>query len=455
VTPYRTTLFLAVVFVVLGIYVSTIEVPTMEEETAQRAEAQRLLPFDYREVTHLVYTTRTARVEMNRDHRNRWRIINPVKAKGDAREIGNVLRALEIGKISRVIQEAPTTPETYGLRSPYVQIEIRTDASTETLALGNAGPLTSTLYAQRGSDDAIVLTTLSIADFRKKSPYTFRLKDILLFDRTAAERIQLQTPDQNVTLRRGAAFHGPTSHWRFTSPIEGPADPTAVGIFLMTLDDLTATGFIDAEAEKRALLKTFHAPWLTATVHTKHAGYHVAFFQPPTPEEEAYAVTSLNDPLYRIPAHVLNTLPRRAFHLQNKRLFGMEVGEIALLTVNTEAWHYTLIQQHEEWYLEGKESDDVDQKRVKLLVSRIVDLPAELSVRLTQDNLGPYGLASPNVEIVGIDTKGRSRGLLRLGTRETGLVYATGAGLPGVYQARSIILTQIPAPDDLLKHEGL
>lgn len=450
-TPYRTTLFLAVVFVVLGLYVSTIEVPTMEEETAQRAEAQRLLPFDYREVTHLVYTTRTERIEMNRDHRNRWRIIKPVKAKGDAREIGSVLRALEIGKISRVIQEAPTTPETYGLDSPYVKIEIRTDGSTETLALGNAGPLTSTLYAQRGSDDAIVLTTLSIADFRKKSPYTFRLKDILLFDRTAAERIQLQTPDQNVTLRREAAFHGPTSHWRFTSPIEGPADTTAVGIFLMTLDDLTATGFIDAEAEKRALLQTLHAPWLTATVHTKHAGYHVAFFQPPTPEEEAYAVTSINDPLYRIPAPVLKKLPRRAFHLQDKRLFGMEVREIALLTVNAEAWHYTLIRQHEEWYLEGKESDDVDQKRVKLLVSRIVDLPAELSIGPTQNNLDRYGLASPNVKIVGIDAKGRARGLLTLGTREKGLIYATGAGLPGIYQARSIILTQIPSSDGLLK----
>lgn len=450
-TPYRTTLFLAVVFVALGVYVSTIDVPTMEEETAHRAEAQRLLPFDYREVTHLIYTTRTERIEMNRDHRNRWRIINPVKTKGDAREIGNVLRALEIGKISRVIQESPTTPETYGLHSPYVNVEIRTDESTETLALGNAGPLTSTLYAQRGSDDAIVLTTLSIADFRKKSLYTFRLKDILLFDRRAAERVQLQTPDQNVTLQRGAAFHGPTFHWRFTSPIEGPADATAVGTFLMTLDDLTATGFIDAEAEKRALLKTFHAPWLTATVHTKHKGYHVAFFQPPTPEEEAYAVTSIHEPLYRIPAHVLKKLPRRAFHLQDKRLFGMEVEEIALLTVKTEAWHYTLIRQHEEWYLEGKESDDVDQKRVKLLVSRLVDLPAELSVSPTQDNLGPYGLASPNVEIVGIDTKGRPHGLLRLGTREKGLVYATGAGLPGIYQARSVILTQIPSSDDLLK----
>ena len=41
---------------------------------------------------------------------------------------------------------------------------------------------------------------------------------------------------------------------------------------------------------------------------------------------------------------------------------------------------------------------------------------------------------------------------LALGKREKGLVYATGAGLPGVYQARSVILTQMPT-DDILGHE--
>lgn len=450
-TAYRTTLFLAVLFIALGVYVYTIEVPSLEEETAQHAEAQRLLPFDYREVTHLVYTTRTERIEMSRDERNRWRIVSPVTAKGDSREIGNVLRALEIGKISRVIQEDGTTPEQYGLQSPYVTIAIKTGEYAETLALGNVGPLSSTLYAQRGSDRKIVLTTLSIVDFRKKSLYTFRLKDILLFDRTAAERIQLQTPSQNLTLQRGAAFHGPMAHWHFTSPIEAQADKTTVGIFLMTLEDLTATGFIDSQVDKQALLKTLQAPWFTATVHTKHRGYHIAFFQPPAPGEEAYAVTSANEPMYRISAEILNKLPRQVFHLQDKRLFGMEVGEIALLTVKTDAWQYTLLQQHGEWYLEGKESDEIDQEQVKLLVSRIVDLPAELSVSLTQNNLDHYGLASPSIEIVGLDTKGQPRGLLRLGTREKGLVYATGTGLPGIYQARSVILTQLPSPESLLR----
>ena len=453
-TPLRTTLLLAVIFTGLVVYVYTIEVPTMEQDVLQKTEAQRLLPFDYRDVTHLAYTTRTERTLMSRDERNRWRIVEPVEARGDAREIESVLRALEIGKISRIIhkkgKEQDANAEQYGLQSPYVTIDLTTPEYSESLALGNTGPLSSTLYAQRASDQNILLTTLMVGDFRTKTLDTFRLKDILFFDRTRAERIQLQTTGQTITLQRGAGFHGPVSEWNFTSPVNAPADKTAVGILLMTLEDLTATGFIDSQAEKEALLKKLDTPSLTATVHTKQRGHHVAFFKPVAPGEEAYAVTSSKDPMYRIPAHVLHDLPSEVFHLQDKRLFGMEVGEIALLTVTTNDLQYTLIQQHEEWYFEGKEAESIDQQQVTLFVSRVVDLPAELPVSETKDEPDQYGLTSPTIEIAGIDQKGRPRGHLALGIREQGLVYATGAGLPGIYQTRSLILGQIPTPETLL-----
>ena len=452
-TPLRTTLFLAVIFVGLGVYVYTIEIPTMEQDARQETKTQRLLPFDYRDVTRVAYTTRTERILMSRDERNRWRIVEPVGARGDAREIENVLRALEIGKISRVIQEEPekeATAEQYGLKSPYVTIDLTTPEYTESLALGNTGPLSSTLYARRGSDQNILLTTLMVGDFRAKTLESFRLKDILFFERTDAERIQLQTPALTITLQRRAGFHGPVPGWDFTSPVNAPADKTAVGILLMMLENLTATGFIDSQAEKKALLDKLGIPSLTATVHTKQRGHHVAFFEPVASGDDAYAVTSSKDPIYRIPARVLHELPSEMFHLQDKRLFGMEIGEIALLIVKTGDVQYTLIHQHGEWYLEGKEAEPIDQQQVTLFVSRLVDLPVELSVSETKKNPDQYGLIPPTIEIAGIDQKGRSRGRLALGTREKGLVYATGAGLPGIYQTRSLILSQIPAPQALL-----
>ncbi len=88
---------------------------------------------------------------------------------------------------------------------------------------------------------------------------------------------------------------------------------------------------------------------------------------------------------------------------------------------------------------------------MKLFVSRVVDLPAELSISVTEENLKEYGLDSPAIEIIGVDARGRPSGHFTIGKRERGLVYATGAGLPGVYQARSVILTQMPT-DDTLGH---
>ncbi len=450
----RTTIVLAVIFLALGAYVSTIEMPSMEAETARQAEAQRLLPFDYRDVTHVVYATPTERIVMDRDARNRWRIVEPIVARGDARAIRAMLRALEIGRISRVIQEEGTTPGQYGLQSPRVTITITTKDGTETLALGDTGPFSSTLYAQRGSDKNIVLTTLSVTDFRKKTLYTFRLKAMLLFNPADAERIQLQMPDRTITLQRGTTVHGPVSTWNVTSPIQTPADKTAVGILLMTLHDLTATGFIDSQVDKHALRNTVHTPSLTATVQTPRRRHSVAFFPPATADEDAYAVTSVDEPIYRISSQTLTQLPREVFHLQDKRFFGMKGKDIALLTVKTGDWQYTLIQQHGEWYLEGRESENVNQQNVALFVSRLVDFPAEVSVSLTKNHLERYALASPAFEIVGMDNKGHRRGYLALGTREKGLVYAIGSGLPGIYRARSIIVTQLPAPDTLLEREA-
>ncbi len=450
---YRTTILLAVIFAGLAVYLYTIEVPTMEQEVVQQQEVQRLLPFDYREVTELKITTRTETIQLSRDDRHRWSVVEPIQAKADPREIGKILRALEIGKISRVIQEDAKDLSDYGLGSPHVIIQLTTNGQSETLSLGDVSPLTSTLYAQRASDKQILLTTLSVRNFRRKNLFTFRHKDVLFFDRTRVERIQLQHADQQMTLQRVASMHGPTSNWRFSDPFEGPADKTSVGLLLMALEDLSATGFIDAPSEKEALLKRLPPPLLTATVHTGQRGHLVTFFQQLEQPDEIYAITSADDPIYKIAPATLRRLPTRVFDLQDKRLFGMEIAEIGLLTVTTPSMTFTVIQQHGEWYLDGATDRPIDQKEMKLFVSRVVDLPAELSISATTDNLEEYGLGSPAIDIIGVDTRGRPRGHLALGKREKGLVYATGAGLPGVYQARSVILTQMPA-DDLLESGG-
>jgi len=450
-TTYRTTFLLALIFIGLGVYLYTIEVPTMKQETVQQRESQRLLPFDYRNVTEMTITTGGETIHLARDSRHRWRIVEPRQAKADTQEVEAILRALEIGKVSRVIQDSANNLNDYGLDTPNMTIQLTAQGQSETIKLGDVGPLSSTLYAQRLSDQQVLLTTLSVTDFRRKSLYTFRYKYVMVFNRSLVERIQLQSSEEQMTLNRVPSIHGLTGNWRFSTPFEGPADKTSVGLFLMALEDLSAVAFIDTQTEKEALLSRLPSPVLTATIHTGNHGHLVSLYQSSMDPNVAYAVTSADNPIYQISPGILRKLPKRAFDLQDKRLFGMEVAEIGLLSVTTPSGSYTVVQQHGEWYLDGAPDKPIDQKKMALFVSRVVGLPAELAISVSTDNLEEYGLATPAIEMVGIDTRGRPRGHLALGERGKGLVYAKGGGLPGVYQARSLILTQIPTVDSLEK----
>ena len=128
----------------------------------------------------------------------------------------------------------------------------------------------------------------------------------------------------------------------------------------------------------------------------------------------------------------------------------MEAADLALLIVKRQEEEFVLIHQHQEWILEDQPEKTLDTHIVDLFVSRVVNIPAEILLERKGQNKSRYGLNSPTTNIIGIDRDGRRRGFLSLGDRTSGLVYAMGAGLPGIHQARSIILTQIPSRNQLL-----
>jgi hypothetical protein len=129
----------------------------------------------------------------------------------------------------------------------------------------------------------------------------------------------------------------------------------------------------------------------------------------------------------------------------------MDGDDIAMLEVKTRETHYTLIRQNNVWVLEDAPTKTLDQEKVALFVSRVVDLPAEIRIVKQAGPLAPYGLTSPTAEFLATGKDGKAMGRVVLGMRTGGLVYAMGRGLTGVFQARSDLLTQIPSKQDLEK----
>jgi hypothetical protein len=448
--PVRVTLLLALVVLGLGGYILLVDIPKSRQLEKQESQERQLLPFDDRAITRITWVDSTETIRLERDDQWRWEIIEPMRSPADAREIRRILRALTIGKIKRHIEDGQTNLPAYGLEPPHLTLTLTTPTDTEEMALGDAGPFAPSLYVQTKPDNQVVLTTLDVMTFAQKSLTNFRLKDLMLFDRDRVLELHIQHGSTTMIMTRVAGAHSLTPNWMLKSPVKGPADKTAVGTLLMDLGGLSATGFVDAEEEKKRILGQPARAQASIQVVEGARAHHLELYQFGD-TEKAYAITSATGPLYEIHPGILKPVIQGTFYFQDKRLFGMEVNNLAMLSVRTPEEQYVLIHQHDEWVLEDNPSAELDQEIVKLFVSRVVDLPAEISHPEHSPSAVHHGLDSPSAIIRGRNRQGQKSGQLVLGKREKGLVFARGAGHQGLYQVRSTILDQIPTQTQLVR----
>ena len=440
---------MVVTLVGLGAYVYLIELPSEQSRVQTDIEEKKILPFQEREITGLTVDGGAGKVTVALKD-GAWRITEPLSMSADAHAVEAMIRALILGKVNRVVEETATTLAPFGLEKPSVVLTVKADSRQETLSLGDSGPISSTLYAMRDSDRKILLTDLAPKDFLNKSLMAFRKKEILHFDQNQVERLRLTYPQTEIVLYRNTDKES-KKPWTIRYPVEKPADQPEVRTLLMKLEELKALAFIDPGPQHDDLLRLFKKPAVKITVHAAGTDQTVKLFRPDPASGEAYAVTTPEMPIYRINPTLIKDISKDLFTLQDKRLLGLDSADISMLTVKTRDERYTLIRQNGTWVLEDAPNEKVDQEKATIFVSRVADLPAELRVVKQKGPLTPYGLASPAAEFTATGKDGKQSGRLVLGSRVGGLVYALGESLPGIYQARSDLLTQIPPKRELIQ----
>ncbi len=442
------TMLMAVILGGLGAYLYFFELPAERAKEQQETTQARLLLFDEATITGLAIRSSSGEVSLELDQDRRWHITAPIHAEANAQEVGALLRALVLGRISRTFEEELNNLASFGLEEPSIVVKVIASSEEETISLGDSGPLSSTLYAKRGSDNKVLLTNLAPKDFLNKTLTSFRDNNVLSFDQAQVERFRLTYQPNEFVLYR--TTHEGKTTWRIRSPVEAPADQIEIKGLLVRLQDLNAIGFIDPGPRHDRLTKTFGTPNIQVTLRISGSDKVLKLFQPDPSSGEAFAVTQPDKPIYRISPLSLKDFTKDLFSLRDKRLLGLELEDMAILDVRTGESHYELVHQNTQWVLEDQPQAALNREELDLFISRVINLPAELSVPEGTSPLAAYGLDPPNVEFTARDRKG-NRHRLALGKRVGGLVYATGEGLSGVYQARSDILDQIPARADLLK----
>lgn len=439
---------MALVLAALGLYLYLIEFPAKESQEREESVKKKVLTVEEQAITSLTFKTDREELVLERTPDKGWALIKPIRAEADPRELQSLIRAIVLGSVHRVVEENPTALAPFGLDKPVAAVTIKGGSAEDTLLIGDTGPLSSTLYVLRTSDHALLLTDLAPKDFVNKSLMTFRKKDILHIPSGEVDRIRLTYPTTEIVLYR--VSDKPKPRWKIRYPVEAEADLNEVRMLLFRLEDLKAMSIVDPGPARDALAKTLKQPKVKITVHAHDGDQIVKLHQPDPSSGEAIAETAPDAPLYRINPTFVKDFTKELYHLQDKRLFGADESDIAMLAVKTHAETYSLINQNGEWVLEDRPTDKIDQQSVILFVSRVVSVPAEERVIKQAGPLAPYGLVNPAAEFVATGKDGKVAGKLSIGDQANGLAFAMGQRIPGVYQIRADLLKQIPTRSALL-----
>jgi hypothetical protein len=452
-TRYGFTIALAVLLAGLAAYLYFVEFPAERTKLRTDAQARKILPFEERDITGLtVHLAGKPDIVLAPTDRRKWRMTAPIQTDADTHETEDLLRTLLLGSVTRVIEERPAALAPFGLEAPPVMVTIVAGDRRETLSLGDIGPVSSTLYAMRASDGQVLLTDLPPRLLVTKTLASLRSKDVLPVTQDQIERLRVSNPKTEVLLERGDEKD--TKRWLVRFPIEAKADQPAVRNLLIKLEGLKALAFVDAGPERDKLAARLKQQLVKITATVGGADQVVKLYQPDPASGEAYAVTVPEAPIYKVNPTAIQDFTKDLFALQDKRLLGLELDQLAAVSVKTRDERYVLIRRNEEWVLEDQPARALDRERVDIFVARVVDLPAELRVVKDPGPLAPYGLSSPAVELVATAKDGVTKHRLLLGNKTSGLVYVMGSGLPGIYQARADILNQIPDKDSLVAKSG-
>jgi uncharacterized protein DUF4340 len=436
----------------LGLYLYLVEFPAQKFEEREEAAKKKVLTVEEQAITSFTFKSGRDELTFERSADNGWTLTKPIRTEADRREVQSLIRALVLGSVHRVVDHNPTELSPFGLDKPVAAITVKGGSSEDTLLIGDSGPLSSTLYVLRTSDQTLLLTDLAPKDFVNKSLMTFRKKDILRVTSGDIDRVRLSYPTTEIVVYR--VSDKPKPKWKIRYPVEAEADLNEIRMLLFRLEDFKAMGIIDPGPGRDALAKTLKQPKVKITLHALDGEQTVKLYQPDPSSGEAFAETAVDAPLYRINPTFLRDFTKELYNLQDKRLFGTEENDIALLSVKTHAEAYTLINQNGDWVLEDLPTDKIDQQAVNLFVSRVVSVPAEERVVKQPGALAPYGLVNPAAELRATGKDGKLAGKLSIGDQANGLAFAMGHRLPGVYQIRADLLKQIPTRTSLLSPGG-
>ena len=233
---FKTTLILLIIFGVLLAAVLFMNKEQAKKEDIEE-EAKKLLNLKKEDVTEVFLSQNDIHAVKQDDQ---WKIISPVETDGDKSAIEGILGMFNWAKIERTISEDTSKFTDYGLNPPRAEMILVHKDGRDTLYIGDKNPIGSFVFARKGNENRVFITSTTLKTNADKKLFDLRNKNVAKFATSDVDSFSLIYVDSIITCAKDTA-----GEWQVIEPEPGKAKSWKVSGITSAVSNLRVEKFVD------------------------------------------------------------------------------------------------------------------------------------------------------------------------------------------------------------------
>lgn len=321
----------------------------------------------------------------------RWRITNPILARGARDEIEKILDKLDDLKVVEFISEDPGEIDRFGLSSPEVSVTVWEEDVSRSLIFAKAEE--DRVYAKRKAFDSIYSVEKGIIETLNREANDLRDRKVVRFDTDKVKRIEVSYADEIILEKE-------EDDWKIVKPREIEADNAEVDDFLRELGDLEIEEFVEEEC-KRLDRYGLEKPLATVTLTLEDGEEKQKILLGKTKGSDyCYLKREEEKPVFAVSVDFLQKVERSYLAYIDREILSFSTSDARKLILEREGKRYLCEKDGEDnWKLVEPAGGEIDLSIVDNILRDISTLYAERFISESAKNLAKYGLGEPQIKL--------------------------------------------------------
>ena len=337
-----------------------------------------------------------------------WEMIQPVKAKADARAIQEIVSAL--GGLRIVVFEADGEYDLadYGLSQPRMTVTLQSTDENPIgeLQIGSDAGAPERIYVARSDQRAVYAVNREIYTKLNRTVFDLRDKRVIDFQRTATHQFTLRQGDSQTVCQKNVG-----GEWEITSPHALKADQEAVDDLLFGVDALRAVAFV-ADQPKALQPYGLDAPSIEASFLVPNAEPAVLLVGK-MQSDNVYVKAQNAAPVFLVKKAFLDLIGMGVAGLRSKQILNFRSDDATKIVLRHDDVNLTCQKQGTDWRLTHPAQEKARNGAVRGIIQQVNQLTVEAFLPMVP-SVTMTGFDRPEIRLV-VTLKNRTEHLLEIG----------------------------------------